>query len=155
MSTEESIIHCDGSYDSSSKLGAYGIVLQIKSKVVELSGVELCDTSTRAELLAAVTAFRHLRGKVYCVKVFSDSRYLIDGISTHVFTWKAEAWQTSARKLVSNKDLWLELLGFSKRYSIDWNWIRGHAGNTLNERADSLAREALISHRMESQCGNH
>jgi ribonuclease HI len=144
------VIHTDGACRVNPGPGGWAAVLQLEAagqvvKEKELSGATAEETTNnRMELSAALEALRLLREKTIPVTVRSDSRYLVDGMSRWVVRWKENGWRTSDKKPVSNQDLWQELdqqcdmLG-----PISWEWVRGHSGNTLNERCDRLANLAI------------
>ena len=95
------------------------------------------------ELTAVVEAIRALKRPCHLV-IHTDSRYLKDGITSWIRKWKRNGWKTSTGAPVKNKDLWLALDEASQRHTIDWNWVKGHAGHPENERCDELARSAIL-----------
>ncbi len=94
------------------------------------------------ELTAAISALNALKEPCK-VRLHTDSTYLRDGISGWIEAWKRNGWKTAARKPVKNADLWQQLDAARARHSVEWHWIRGHAGHPENERADLLARKAM------------
>ena len=105
-------------------------------------GGELESTNNRMELTAAIFALNTLKRKSK-VDLSTDSRYVIDGITKWIKNWKINNWVTSGRKGVENKDLWILLDQASNDHHVAWHWVRGHDGNTYNERADELAKQAI------------
>jgi ribonuclease HI len=104
----------------------------------EVAGGDPATTNNRMELQAAISALRLL--KTPCeIQFFTDSEYLRGGITSWVSTWKRKGWRTKDRKPVKNQDLWRELDELCAPHTIQWNWVRGHAGHPLNERCDELA----------------
>lgn len=121
--------------------GGWGAVLRWRGTERELSGGAADTTNNRMELQAAIEGLGALkrRSKVH---VYTDSRYVRDGITGWIKRWKQNGWKTAARTPVRNADLWQALDACLNNHSVDWFWIRGHAGHPENERADRLARAA-------------
>ena len=108
----------------------------------ELRGSEANTTNNRMELSAAIGALEALR-KPSIVALHTDSNYLKDGITKWIFGWKRNGWKTADKKPVKNEDLWKRLDLALKTHTIEWHWVKGHAGHPENERADELARLAI------------
>jgi len=108
-----------------------------------LSGYEARSTNKRMELHAAISALGALK-EPRSIHLFTDSKYVMDGIQKWIHGWRIRGWKTAANKPVLNQDLWEELWGFSVSYKIEWNWVRGHASNKYNNFVDKLAREAIV-----------
>ena len=92
------------------------------------------------ELTATIKALKHLKDKSEII-IFTDSKYVIDGINNWIFKWKQNNWKTTNKKEVKNKDLWLNLYECINFHTVNWKWVKGHSGDTLNEEVDKLARE--------------
>lgn len=107
----------------------------------EMSGGERTTTNNRMELLAAIEALSALK-RPCTVTLRTDSTYVRDGITKWVHGWQRNGWRTAARKPVKNAELWQALVTASERHTIDWQWVKGHAGDPDNERADALATAA-------------
>lgn len=143
-------IHTDGGCHPNPGPGGWAAVIQFPSgEIKELSGRIDQTTNNRMELLACIMALLHVP---WCsrVELFTDSQYVQKGITVWIKGWKRRNWGLSERfgkpsKAVKNKDLWLQLDEISSRHSVDWKWVRGHAGNPMNERADILVTEARSS----------
>ncbi|MDR3160537.1 MAG: ribonuclease HI [Spirochaetaceae bacterium] len=118
-----------------------------KSEILaEKYGGEPNTTNNRMELTAAAAALESLRSLEIPsrrITVFTDSQYLQKGMTLWIRAWKQNAWRTSDRKLVKNRDLWERLDTLSANFQIDWVWIRGHAGNEFNERCDRMTQWAI------------
>jgi ribonuclease HI len=143
MSERKSVtIHTDGACINNPGPGGYAAVLLCEGRRKELSGGRRLTTSNRMEMLAAVTALQTL--KVPCaVTVYTDSRYLADGIRQGwAQRWRANDWMLSRTKKARNRDLWEALLQACARHQVLFEWIRGHAGNPENERSDRLSVQA-------------
>ena len=107
-----------------------------------LNGGHIKTTNNRMELTAAIEAVSYFREKKN-IRIFTDSKYLKDGIESWINKWKNNGWKTANKKPVKNKDLWIELDKEIAKHEILWNWVKGHANNEYNEKADSLARKFI------------
>jgi len=132
-------IYCDGSGRDSGP-GGYGVILRYGEHEKELSGFELVATSQRMELLAAIRGLEALNSPK-TVRVFSDSRYLVQGMSQWVHGWIRNG-RLDTPDALANQDLWTQLVALAGNHTISWQWLRGHAGHHFNERCDKLARRA-------------
>ena len=131
-------IYTDGSSRGNPGPGGYGIVLSYKGQEKELSEGFRKTTNNRMELLAVIVALESLKTSDIPVRVFSDSKYVIDAITKG---W-LKSWIQKNFKGKKNKDLWLRYHGLSGRFDISYQWVKGHAGHVQNERCDVLAVEA-------------
>ncbi len=122
--------------------GWAAVVIEEGRPVREFSGSDLDTTNNRMEIQAAVEGLRALDGP-HRVEVFTDSEYLRKGITSWLPGWRRNGWKTSQKKPVKNQDLWQELAGELDRHRVTWHWVKGHAGNRWNERADQLAAKAI------------
>ncbi len=107
-----------------------------------LHGGAASTTNNRMELTAAIEGLRALKRSADVV-LYTDSKYVMDGIREWLPNWKARGWRTASKKPVKNKDLWQELDAETQRHRIRWQWVRGHAGNPGNEEADALANRGI------------
>lgn len=135
-------IYTDGACRGNPGPGGWGAVLIFGPHEKELSGAEPLTTNNRMELTAAIRALAALK-RPCDVALYTDSQYLRSGITEWLEQWKQRNWRTSDRKPVKNVDLWQALEAEIQRHRIEWHWVRGHAGNPGNERADRLANEAI------------
>lgn len=135
-------IWTDGACSGNPGPGGWGAVLRFGDREKELSGGEAQTTNNRMELRAAIEALNALKRPCE-VLLHTDSRYVMDGITDWIRGWKARGWKTAAKKPVKNADLWQELDLANSRHQVCWHWVKGHAGDTGNERADQLARDAI------------
>ena len=108
----------------------------------ELSGGSAATTNNRMELTAAIEALRALTYPT-AITVRTDSQYVRNGISKWIFGWKANGWRTAAKREVKNSDLWKQLDELQRSHDVRWEWVKGHADDPGNERADKLAREGM------------
>ena len=136
-------IFTDGACSGNPGPGGWGAILRFDSIEKELSGGEPLTTNNRMEMMAAIGALEALKRPCH-VRLHTDSIYLRDGITRWINKWRSNGWLTSDRKPVKNADLWLRLEKAMAPHRIEWAWIRGHAGHPENERADELARQALL-----------
>ena len=131
----------DGACKGNPGPGGWGVVLRAGSKERELSGGEALTTNNRMELTAAIEALSALK-KPCRVKLSTDSRYVMDGLTKWIHGWRKNGWRTADKKPVKNAELWQALVEASARHRVEWEWVKGHAGHPENERADKLASDA-------------
>lgn len=131
-------IYTDGACRGNPGPGGWGARLQMGNRTRELHGGEAETTNNRMELTAAIEALACLKRSCDVV-LYTDSRYVMQGITEWLEGWKKRGWKTAGRKAVKNQDLWERLDEVAGRHSIDWRWVRGHSGDEGNERADELA----------------
>jgi ribonuclease HI len=134
-------IATDGACKGNPGPGGWGALLRFGDKERELSGGEAETTNNRMELRAAIEALRALR-KPCRVRLSTDSRYVMDGLTKWLKNWQRNGWKTADRKPVKNAELWQALVEVAAPHRIDWIWVKGHAGHPDNERADRLASDA-------------
>jgi ribonuclease HI len=118
------------------------VVLQWQGKEKEMHGGDPLTTNNRMELMAAIQALETLR-RPATVSLHTDSTYLLNGITKWIEGWQRNGWKTAARKPVKNEDLWRRLVEAMKPHEVSWEWVKGHAGDPGNERADALARQGI------------
>ena len=135
-------IWTDGACSGNPGPGGWGAVLVFAQKRRELSGGAALTTNNRMELTAAIEALEALT-RPCAVDLNTDSQYLRGGILTWMKGWKRNGWRTADKKPVKNIDLWQRLDLAAARHEIAWHWVKGHAGDEMNERADELAREGM------------
>ena len=135
-------IYTDGACRGNPGPGGWGALLLAGGKERELFGGEASTTNNRMELMAAIRGLSALKRPCNVV-LYTDSEYVRRGIDEWIDNWKLRGWKTSARKPVKNMDLWIELDRLSAIHDVSWRWVRGHAGNPGNERADMLANRGL------------
>jgi ribonuclease HI len=134
-------IYTDGSALGNPGPGGYAAVLLSGDRRLEISGGFSCTTNNRMELMAVVEALQALRGNDHTIRLFSDSKYVVDAfVKDWIGGWKRRAW-----KNVKNIDLWQRLLPLTHQHQITWCWIKGHAEIPENERCDVLAKAAAAS----------
>ena len=142
--TDAVIIYTDGACRGNPGPGGWGVILNYKGKIKELYGAEKHTTNNRMELMAAIIALESLT-RPCSIQLNSDSRYVLKGITDWMPNWKKRGWKTAARTPVKNEDLWRRLDEAIAKHKIEWKWVKGHSGNTGNDRADILANLGIDS----------
>ena len=140
--SERVSIWTDGGSKPNPGPGGWGAILKYGDREKTLSGGEAQTTNNRMELLAAICALEAL-SRPCAVDLHTDSQYLRGGITGWMSKWKRNGWRTADKSPVKNEDLWRRLDAAAARHTIAWHWVRGHAGDAMNERADALASEAM------------
>jgi ribonuclease HI len=135
-------IYTDGACSGNPGPGGWGATLVYNGKRKEISGGEADSTNNRMELTAAIRALDTLK-RHSTVDLYTDSRYVMDGITKWIHGWKAKGWRTASKKPVKNEDLWRELDDINSTHKVSWHWVKGHDGHPENERADALARRGI------------
>ncbi|HEX5805423.1 MAG TPA: ribonuclease HI [Macromonas sp.] len=138
------IIYTDGACKGNPGPGGWGVLLRSGAVEKELFGGERETTNNRMELTAVIEALSALK-RPCVVNLYLDSEYVRKGITEWLHGWKAKGWKTAAKQPVKNVDLWqrLDELVSNAGHEIDWHWVRGHAGDPGNERADALANRGV------------
>jgi len=132
-------IHTDGGCEGNPGPGGWAAVLRCGDAVSEVSGGTAATTNNRMELQAAIGALSALK-EPCSIQFFTDSEYVRNGITAWLRSWKARRWLTADKKPVRNEDLWRQLDTLASTHTIQWHWLKGHAGHPDNERCDELAR---------------
>lgn len=132
-------IYTDGACSGNPGVGGWGAILMYKDNRKELYGGNLHTTNNKMELTAVIEALKSLK-KECEIDLYTDSKYVKDGITEWLYNWKKNNWKNSQKKDVLNKELWQELDTLQSSHKINWYWVKGHADNELNNRADELAR---------------
>tara|TARA_Y100000768_G_scaffold230190_1_gene173789 strand:- start:136 stop:570 length:435 start_codon:yes stop_codon:yes gene_type:complete len=137
-------IYTDGACSGNPGIGGWGAVILKSSSEdpVCINGGELNTTNNRMELTAAIKSILFFEEKSN-LEIYTDSKYLKDGIESWINKWKINGWKTANKKQVKNKDLWIILDEAILKHNIKWNWVKGHANNKFNEKADFLARKFI------------
>ena len=141
MSTSVNI-WTDGACSGNPGPGGWGAVLRHGETDKEISGAEAATTNNRMELMAAIEALNALK-RASNVRLHTDSKYVMDGVTKWIHGWKKNGWKTADKKPVKNEDLWRKLDEANARHEVTWKWVKGHGGDVMNERADALARGAI------------
>ena len=136
-------VYTDGACSGNPGIGGWGVVMLIDDcEPIHLNGGSFNTTNNKMELTAAIEALKYFK-KNSTINLFTDSKYVKDGIESWIVNWKKNGWKTASKKPVKNKMLWVELDNQIARHSINWQWIKGHLGHIHNEQADYLARRFI------------
>ena len=138
------IIYTDGACKGNPGPGGWGVTLSYKGIIKELHGGDPNTTNNRMELMAAIRALETLN-KPCSVRLNTDSKYVMKGITEWMINWKKRNWKTASRTAVKNEDLWRRLDDAIQRHTIEWAWVKGHSGDKDNDRADALANLGIDS----------
>ncbi|GAC1621744.1 MAG: ribonuclease HI [Nevskia sp.] len=142
---KEVIVYTDGACRGNPGPGGWGALLRAGSHEKALCGGEAPTTNNRMELTGAIMALEALR-EPCAVRLHTDSKYVMQGLTEWLPGWKKRGWKTADKKPVKNQDLWLRLDAAAARHAVDWRWVKGHAGDPGNEAADRLANRGLEEH---------
>jgi ribonuclease HI len=143
VSDDAVVIYTDGACKGNPGPGGWGAWLRSGGHERELFGGELLTTNNRMELTAVIEALRALK-RPCTVELYTDSQYVRQGITSWITNWKKRGWTTSDRKPVKNADLWRALDTEVARHTVSWHWVKGHAGDPGNEKADALANAGVV-----------
>jgi ribonuclease HI len=139
------IIYTDGACKGNPGPGGWGVVLRSGDKEKHLHGGETLTTNNRMEMTAVIEALKAL--KMAChVTLYTDSKYVMQGVTEWMGGWKARGWKTANKDPVKNVDLWQEIDSLLGKHDINWHWVKGHAGHPGNELADALANKGVEEH---------
>ncbi len=139
---KEIVIYTDGACKGNPGIGGWGALIKYDGSEREIKGCILDTTNNKMELIAVIESLNFIEN-VKNVKIITDSKYVKNGICDWIFNWKKNGWMTASKKPVKNRVLWEELDNLVQEYNVKWEWVKGHAGDPGNERADQLANEAI------------
>ena len=131
-------IYTDGACSGNPGKGGWAAIILDDSNQSNISGSENNTTNNRMELMAPIMALKKIRKKSEII-IFTDSKYVKDGITDWIKKWKVNNWKSSNKKPVKNKDLWIKLDNICHKHKVTWKWVKAHAGNKYNNLADVLA----------------
>lgn len=140
------IIYTDGACSMPSMKGGWGAVLQWEGVTKEISGYEENTTNNQMELRACIEGLLAVKTPMP-IEIYTDSKYVQNGITEWIFNWKKNGWKTAAKQPVKNADLWMKLDEVSAKLKPEWKWVKAHNGNPMNERADFLATNEIAKNR--------
>ena len=132
-------VYTDGACRGNPGPGGWGVYIQLNDEEKDLYGGNPETTNNQMEMQAALEALKYLKDKDEVIELYTDSNYLRQGITEWIHKWKLNNWRTAAKKPVANRDLWIEISALNEKMNVQWNWVKGHAGDPGNERADQLA----------------
>ncbi len=135
--------YTDGACKGNPGVGGWGVLLKHGSHEKEMYGFAPETTNNQMELTAIIRALEIL-SKSSNVTIVTDSQYVMKGVMEWMASWKKNGWKTASKQPVKNKELWEALDNALSRHSVEWEWVKGHAGHPENERADALANKAIV-----------
>ena len=141
---KEVIIYTDGACRGNPGPGGWGALIKFDTAEKEIFGGQNNTTNNQMELSAAIEGLSILKEPCN-VELFTDSKYVMDGITQWIQNWKKNNWKTSAKKEVKNKELWQQLDQLMSYHQVQWHWVKGHSGDPGNEIADLLANKGIDS----------
>jgi ribonuclease HI len=145
LNNSEVKLFTDGACKGNPGPGGWGVVMiQADGSTSEMFGGEVFTTNNRMELLAVIKGLEAIQG-IENINIYTDSKYVKNGITLWIKNWEKNGWKTASKKDVANQDLWLSLTQLVENKSIKWNWVKGHSGNQGNERADHLANRGVAA----------
>ena len=137
-------IYTDGACRGNPGLGGWGALIEYENTRKEYFGGKILTTNNQMELLAAIEGLKALK-EPCIVNLTTDSKYVMQGITSWIDKWKKNNWKNAAKKNVKNKDLWIELDKYAAIHDVKWYWVKGHSGHEQNEIADQLANKGIDS----------
>ena len=135
-------IYTDGACSGNPGIGGWGVVILNNKKIIEIHGGTNKTTNNQMELTAAIEGLKYF-SEERKITLYTDSKYVKDGITSWINKWKVNGWKTTNKKPVKNKTLWIKLNNQIEKHNITWKWVKGHDGNKYNEFADLLARKYI------------
>ena len=132
-------VYTDGACKGNPGIGGWGVYIKTSACEKDLYGGNPETTNNQMEMQAALEALKHLKDNDDLIELYTDSNYLRQGITEWIHNWKKNNWRTAARKPVANRELWIQISDLNEKMNVEWHWVKGHAGDPGNERADQLA----------------
>ena len=132
-------VYTDGACKGNPGPGGWGVYIIHGSDEIELFDGNPNTTNNQMEMQAAIEALKYLKEENQPIDLYTDSNYLRQGITEWIHKWKLNNWKTAAKKPVANRDLWIQISDLNEVMQVEWHWVKGHAGDPGNERADYLA----------------
>ena len=132
-------VYTDGACKGNPGIGGWGVYIKTSACEKDLYGGNPETTNNQMEMQAALEALKYLKDKNDLIELYTDSNYLRQGITEWIHNWKKNNWRTAARKPVANRELWIQISELNEKMNVEWHWVKGHAGDPGNERADQLA----------------
>ena len=132
-------VYTDGACKGNPGIGGWGVYIKTSDYEKDLYGSSRETTNNQMEMQAALEALKYLKDKNDLIELYTDSNYLRQGITEWIHKWKKNNWRTAARKPVANRELWIQISDLNEKMDVEWHWVKGHAGDPGNERADQLA----------------
>ncbi len=142
MTARKVVMYTDGACRGNPGPGGWGVLMDYRDNRKTLNGHEAETTNNRMELTAVIKGLAALTRRCD-IELYTDSKYVLQGINEWIVNWKKNGWKTANKKAVKNSDLWQKLDAETSRHQIGWHWVKGHSGNPGNEAADQLANQAI------------
>ena len=136
------IIYTDGACRGNPGPGGWGVLIEYGELSKQLYGGDVSTTNNKLELTAAIMALKEIKEPCEII-LYTDSKYVLQGIEEWIHNWKKRGWRGANKKPVKNIDLWKELDELRDKHNIKWNWVKGHSGDPGNETADMLANRGI------------
>ncbi len=143
MLMDKIVIYTDGGCRGNPGIGGWGVWLRYGKHEKKLKGAKADTTNNQMELTAAIKALEAIKSKTIAIELYTDSKYVMNGINEWIDNWKAKGWKTASKKPVKNLALWQQLDSLNLQHNVSWHWVKGHSGDVGNEIADALANEAM------------
>lgn len=143
MLMDKIVIYTDGGCRGNPGIGGWGVWLRYGKHEKKLKGAKADTTNNQMELTAAIKALEAIKSKTIAIELYTDSKYVMNGINEWIDNWKAKGWKTANKKPVKNLALWQQLDSLNLQHNVSWHWVKGHSGDVGNEIADALANEAM------------
>lgn len=143
MNKEKIIIYTDGGCRGNPGIGGWGVWLRYGEHEKKLNGAEKDTTNNRMELMAAIKALEEIKSSSIHIDLYTDSKYVMNGITQWIAGWKKKNWKTASKTSVKNVDLWQKLDELNQKHQVSWFWVKGHSGDKGNDIADLLANQAM------------
>ncbi len=140
---ERIVIYTDGGCRGNPGIGGWGVWLRYGGHEKKLSGAEQETTNNRMELTAAIKALEEIKSQDIAIDLYTDSKYVMNGITEWIVGWKKKGWKTAGKNTVKNVDLWKKLDKLNQKHRVSWLWVKGHSGDKGNDIADLLANQAM------------
>jgi ribonuclease HI len=141
--TKTITIYTDGACKGNPGKGGWGAILIFGENQKKINGFNPSTTNNQMELTAVIEALKAVKNPSYNINLFTDSKYVMDGITSWIFNWKKNGWKSANKQPVKNKELWIELDTLCQNFKISWNWVKGHSGDKYNDLVDELANAAI------------
>ncbi|MBM3590417.1 MAG: ribonuclease HI [Alphaproteobacteria bacterium] len=143
LDSQKIIIYTDGACSGNPGDGGWGAILMFKEHQKQISGSQKDTTNNQMEITAVIESLKIIK-KSSEIIIYTDSKYVMEGITKWINGWKNNGWKTADKKPVKNCELWQKLDNEVNKHNIEWRWVKGHSGNKYNDIADNLAREAIF-----------
>jgi len=142
------IVYTDGACSGNPGAGGWGVLIIKGDNREEFYGGSNMTTNNKMEITAVIEALEHIGDTKMPISIWSDSQYVIKGVTEWIKSWKKMGWKNSMKEPVKNQELWMKLDKLCEQKDISWHWVKGHNGHPENERVDELARQGIADHKL-------